>query len=203
MPTIRHIDKTVDVKLRYLTASNQKAENVFQFEYSVQPSVPNLTTFASNLAANLGLTLRGPYNSAVRFTEILVKDIGPTDGSGAQVLYTFPDNTTGLAVGDALPASAACSVELRTARGGKSGSGSKSLSGFCENDQSADTWSNAILALITNLALKWLVSYIVGGVNYIPSVGSEKLHTSYNLTGFSILDPYVDSQKTRLPTHGD
>jgi len=200
---IRYIASTVDLKARYLSPSGQRCENVYQYKYDLVPDSAQLAAFAAAWAATTIDNWRAILPIGCRLVEVAVKDVGALDGSGAQGVYTYPTPTFGLVTLPPQASQVACRVQLNTGRSGDSFRGAKAVSPFWDEAVDGDQFVSSLITLVMNFALQWLVSYIVGGITYIPAVGSPALNKSELITSVSIIDPYTDSQKTRAVKHGD
>lgn len=197
----RVIAFTVDVHLRFTTGSGQRGENVHQYHYGSIPTAADLLALATQFWANVGPTWRLMMGNDVIPQEIYVADL---DASHSMAAATLPlgvghNGTRGT---DEEPGSAAAQMTIRSALRGRHYRGRKSLSGFDSQDQTKDTFGNQLLTWLATYAAKLLLDIIIGGITFIPAVGSPALHLSTPINSAFMPDPFVGSQKTRLPEHG-
>jgi hypothetical protein len=167
------------------------------------PNAGQLAALAEAWASNTLANWRAILPIGCRLVEVAVKDIGAFDGSGAQGVYSYPTPTFGTVTLPPQASQVACRVQLNTGRSGDSFRGAKAVSPFWDEAIDGDQFVSSLITLVMNFALQWLVSYIVGGITYVPAVGSLSLNKSEPITSVSIIDPYTDSQKTRAVKHGD
>jgi hypothetical protein len=202
MATPRTIASCVDLHFRFTTPQGQRAENVWQLKYAGGvPTSANLQALATQWWANTGPTWRLMACSNVIPQEVYVVDLdtGHPAATATLPLGTGHQGTRGT---DAEPSNAAASVVLRTGTRGRHFRGRKSLSGFDSQDQTQDTWGNQLMTWIAQYLTQALLGIVVGSITFTPAVGSAALHTATILQSILNPNPYVDSQKTRLPGHG-
>lgn len=197
----RVIPGVCDVHFRWLGPAQQQCENVYQFSYSAIPPGSILNGLANQIADNLLPKYQQIMTTKHTFNEVFVRDIGAATGRAIGT-YTFPSGTHGNDTGDPIVSNAAVNVFLRTLLTGRTNHGAKRLSGFSENLISKDNVFNELMALIAELAVRWLTGYGVSGYNFTPVVASDKADTHYPILQLGVTDFVIDSQKTRLEKHG-
>lgn len=198
----RVIPQTVDVAFRWLGPQGQECENVYQFKYDgPPPTVGPLTTLAAQVAARLAPKYAPLMTNKHRFVEVHAKDLSASTGT-AQGVYTFPNGSVGNQTADPLPSNVGCNVVLRGIVTGGTHTGAKRISGFDEGTVTQDTLANALISALLDLAIQWLTAYVAGGITFEPAVGSLKGGYSTVIQSIAIMNPYVDSNKTRLIPHG-
>lgn len=188
--------------MRWTTPQGQRAENVWQHKYSGgNPTAAQLAAFAAQWWANTGPMWRTMMCNQVVPSEIYVADL---DTGHPAFTATLPLGTghQGTRGNDGEPSGAAASVVLRTGQRGRHFKGRKSLSGFESQDQQGDVWLNQLMTWLAQYLTQALLGIVIGPITFTPAVGSAALHTSTALQTILNPNPYVDSQKTRLPRHG-
>jgi len=197
----RVIPNTVDVHFRWVGPQQQACENVYQFKYFAIPTSAQCDALAADVAASLLPRYQAFMTTQHTFNEVYVKDIGAATDRAIGT-YRFPSGTHGNDTGDPTASNVACNVFLRTLKSGRTNKGAKRLSGFSENLITKDTFWNEMIALIAELAVRWLISYGSGGNSWTPVVASDKANTANPILQIGVTDYVVDSQKTRLLKHG-
>jgi hypothetical protein len=88
---------------------------------------------------------------------------------------------------------------------GRASHGRNSISGFVEGDCDGNSVGSSLMALLANLALQILINNIAGrfkpAIAHIPRAPLG-VGDSTPITEAIVLDSNVDSQKTRLNSHG-
>jgi hypothetical protein len=189
--------------VRTSNGSNQE-ENTYAFKWSGSPpTAPELASLASSISTVIGGALRALTSDGWVFREVYCRNIDTEVASEAT--YVFPSGTTGLRSGSQVAANEACGIVKRTGLTGRGSHGRNSISGFAESDVDGNSIGSSLMAALINLALQTLVSYLasrfVPAVAHIPrTVGPTGTSTALRET--IVLDNNIDSQKTRLNSHG-
>jgi hypothetical protein len=179
-------------------------ENTFAFKWaSTPPTQAELASLASSLATVVGGALRALTSDGWVFREVYCRNIDTEVANEAT--YVYPSNTHGQRTGSQVAASEACGIVKRTGHTGRGQHGRNSISGFVEGDVDGNSIGSSLIALLANLALAILQGYLVGrftpAVAHIPRPPAV-LGSSDPLRETVVLDSNVDSQKTRLNSHG-
>ena len=178
-------------------------ENTFAFLWpGATPTSANLLALATALAGTVGAAIRAVTSNGWTFREIYCRNIDTEVANEAT--YVYPVGTTGSRVGSQVAANEACGIVKRTGRTGRGQHGRNSISGFIENDVDGNSLSSSLIALLANLASQILIDYLgqfFAAVAHIPRaplvIGSSDI-----INEAVILDSNIDSQKTRLNSHG-
>lgn len=205
MPSVfRPTDNTTMCHVRSSNGTNLE-ENTFAFKWSGSaPTAAELLSLATALAGTVGLAIRAFTSDRWVFREIYCRNIDTEVANEAT--YSWPANTTGQRSGSPVAANEACGIVKRTGRTGRGQHGRTSLSGFVEGDVDGNTVSGSLIALLSNLAVQILVGYLTArfkaALAHIPRAPSTAHGTSDLIAETVVLDSNVDSQKTRLNSHG-
>lgn len=180
-------------------------ENTFAFKWGgAAPTAANLLALATAMAGTVGAAIRAFTSDRWLFNQIYCRNIDTEVANEATYLY--PPNTTGQRGGSPVAANEACGVVKRTGHTGRGQHGRTSCSGFVEGDVDGNSVGSSLIALLANLALQMLTSYLAGqfkpAVAHIPRAPNPGPGTSDLIAETIILDSNVDSQKTRLNSHG-
>jgi len=189
--------------VRTSNATNQQ-ENTYAFHWTgTAPTALELASLASNVATVVGGGLIALTSNGWIFRQVYCRNIDTE--VAAEATYSWPANTTGARAGSQVAANEACGIVKRTGLTGRGQHGRNSISGFIENDVDGNSISSTLIALLTNLAIDTLVSYLTG--RFLPALAH--IPRTVGPTGYSnllreavILDSNIDSQKTRLNAHG-
>lgn len=179
-------------------------ENTFAFKWTgTAPTVVELGQLAAALATTVGAALRVLTSNSWIFREIYCRNIDTQVANEA--VYTYPPNTFGQRVGSQVAANEACGIVKRTGQTGYGQHGRNSISGFVESDVDGNSVGNALMVALAQLAVEILISYLTArfrpAVAHIPRDVGTQGSSSY-ITEAVVLDSNVDSQKTRLNSHG-
>jgi len=181
------------------SADTNLCENTLAFRWTgTAPTGPELSSLAAAIAGDVGFYFRRLMSTSILFNEIVCKNMHAA--GGAQGSYTFPANTRGQRIGSTVALSEASGIARRTGFTGRSNKGRNSVSGFAEGDVDGNTISSGLMSLLGDLAVHILVPYLAG--RFLPGVASRTNHTIIPLLASAVLDNNIDSQKTRLNTHG-
>lgn len=185
-------------KIRW-SANTNLCENTFAFYWSgTAPTGSELQSLATALVGDLAFYLRRVMSINYLFNQIVCTNQHAP--GGAQGVATFPANTRGQRTGSPVALSEACGITKRTAFTGRSNRGRNSISGFVEPDLDGNSISGPLMGLLGDLAIRILVPQLAG--RFLPAVASRINHTTIPLLSAAVLDDNIDSQKTRLNTHG-
>lgn len=179
-------------------------ENTLAFKWTgTAPTIAELLALATALATGPALAIRAMTSAGWLFREIYCRNIDTEIANEAT--YTFPSGTTGQRAGPQVAANEACGVVKRTGHTGRGQHGRLSASGFVEGDVDGNSVSSSLMALLAQLAVQMLVSFLTArfrpAVAHIPRVPNVDGTSDY-ITETVVLDNNIDSQKTRLNSHG-
>jgi len=179
-------------------------ENTFAYHWvGGTPSSSELLSLATAVAGGIGAAMRALTSTQVVFREVYCRNIDTE--VAAENTYSWPANTTGQRIGAVVAASEACGIVKRTGLTGRGSHGRNSISNFTEADLDGNTVLSSLLALLTALATQILIPLVASrftpAVAHIPRTGTTT-GTSTPISQAVVLDSNVDSQKTRLNSHG-
>lgn len=179
-------------------------ENTFAYHWTGSPpSDSELTNLAIGVANTIGAALRAVTSNSWVFREVYCRNIDTEVANEATFVY--PTGITGQRVGSQVAASEACGIVKRTGRTGHKMHGRNSISGFIENDVDGNSVSSGLMSLLAQLALQILLPQVTGrfqaAVAHIPRVPLV-IGDSTPIVEAVVLDSNIDSQKTRLNSHG-
>ena len=179
-------------------------ENTFAFKWAdPKPTQPELLNLATSLAGTVGQAIRNLTSSGWIFREIYCRNIDTEVANEAT--YVFPTGSTGARNGSQVAASEACGIVKRTGFTGRGMHGRNSISGFIENDVDGNSISSTLMALLAQLAVQILINYQTArfrpALAHIPRL-LPGTGTSDFIQEAAVLDSNIDSQKTRLNSHG-
>lgn len=206
------VDKTAMVEVR-MDLKGQSIENTLYFKRADAVSLSNLAALANDVF----LWWTGGYDTLVspncRLKEIVCTDL--TSAIGPSFTLDGGDNTGSLS-GFELPNNAAICVSFRTGNRGRSFRGRNYVSGLTDAVM-ADTnvitsgYSTNLRTVYAqllpedfDLAWTWVVVSRYSGVN--PTTKKPIPRTTGLATpvlSVTLTDPYIDSQRGRLPTRGN
>jgi hypothetical protein len=199
-------DATTMCHIRMQSGNNQ-IENTHAFHWSgTIPSVTDLLSLATQLGTgNFTAALRNAISNGTTFREIYCRNIHTE--AGAEATYIFPNGFTGQRAGNQVAANEACGIVKRLGHAGRNAHGRMSISTFAEGDVDGNTIGTTLMGLLGNLAVQLLVDFISGSVTFQSAVAHipriiGPTGTSEVITETVIPDNNVDSQKTRLNSHG-
>jgi len=183
----------VTISALYLGSVQQ---NVYAVQLKTE-TAPTATIFQTFATAAVNMWLGVQINSCV-YREVHARNMHVA--GAAQGNYTFPSGVTGQRGGFPVADNEASGITKRTGFTGRSNRGRNSISGFSEADLDGNTIGNTLMTLLGDLAIHILTSYLAG--RFLPAVASRANHIAVPLATTVVLDNNVDSQKTRLNTHG-
>lgn len=180
-------------------------ENTFAFQWGTTPTAAQLLALATAIGTGpLGLAIRAITSNGWIFREVYCRNIDTA--VAAEATYTFPSGTTGSRPGFQVAANEASGIVKRTGLTGRGSHGRNSYSGFVEADVDGNTLSSSLMALLAQIAIDTLISYLGGLLNpavaHIPRALLAPPGHSTTLASAIVLDSNIDSQKTRLNSHG-
>jgi len=177
-------------------------ENTFAYKWGTRPTIADLLTLAAGVANNIGAALRLATWTGIRFTEVYCRNIDTE--VAAEGTFQWPSNTFGQRGGNPLAANEACGIVKRTGNTGRGQHGRTSISNFVEGDVDGNTVSSTLIALLAQVAIEMLISFLSSNLKpaiaHIPRITGTG--TSDPIQTTIVLDSNVDSQKTRLNSHG-
>lgn len=198
------VNQCTDCQIR-MQSGNNLLENGFQFKWNnaTPPSSAELASLALELAGTVGLALRNCLSNGTTFREIHCRNLDIEAAN--QATYTFPNGTTGARGGNQVAANEACGIVKRTGLTGRGSHGRNSISTFIEGDIDGNTVGGTLVGLLTNLAVQILLNAVSNrfhpAIAHRPRV-SLSPGSATELVSTLVLDNNVDSQKTRLNSHG-
>src|ERR1044072_3461581 len=157
MPGFVPVANTSMAEIRF-TVDGQACEITQAFHWTGSaPTAGELGALCAGLATILLPRLRAVTHGGGIFREIYAKNL---DVAGAaQATFTIPAGTAGQRAGDPCSSNVACSIVRRTGYTGRSNKGRNSISGFSESDISLNTFGQALLTLLIQLAGQMLTTY--------------------------------------------
>lgn len=187
-----------------MSAFGQLFETTIAYHWNaIPPSAADLLALATELSTTVAPLIQGVVTNAVQFNEIYCRNIHVQVAEEAT--FVFPPNTFGTRAGLPAALNTACGLIKRTGLTGYGQHGRNSISGFSENDIDGNNVGNVLMTLLANLLLQILARRLGGvlqsAVAHIPRVTPPNGHSTPVIQGV-ILDNFVDSQKTRLTSHG-
>lgn len=198
------VAQCTDCQIRMQSGTNLM-ENGFQFKWSnsTPPSAAELASLALELAGTVGLALRNCVSDQTVFREIYCRNLD--EEMANQATYTFPNGTKGTRGGNQVAANEACGIVKRTGLTGRGGHGRNSVSTFPEGDVDGNSVGSTLMGLLGNLALQILLNAVSN--RFLPALAhrprvSLAPGSATLLQSAIVLDNNVDSQKTRLNSHG-
>ena len=205
MPT-RIFHPTANTSMCHLRTQNgaNLQENTFAFHWTgATPTSGQLNTLATQLAGTIGTAMRNITSNGWVFREVYCRNIDTE--VAAESTYLFANGTTGSRAGSQVAANEACGIVKRTGFTGRGSHGRTSCSGFIEGDVDGNSVSSTLMALLLQLALNMLLSY--NGSQFVPAVAHIPrvplvIGSSTPIQVTTVLDSNIDSQKTRLNSHG-
>lgn len=181
-------------------------ENTYAFHWSsgVAPSQANLLTLATGLANNVGAAIRNFTTNGWVFREVYCRNIDTEVANEAT--YQWPSNTTGNRGGSQVAANEASGIVKRTGFTGRGQHGRNNLSGFVEGDVDGNSLGSTLMGMLAQVAVETLISYLVGylvpAVAHIPRLPTDPPGHSTPIVSALVLDSNIDSEKSRLNSHG-
>jgi hypothetical protein len=204
MPRIHHsVLNTSTCHLR-MEAFGQRFEITLPYHWDgATPTAPDLLGLAVELSTTVSPLLQGLLGNHVTFREIYCRN--DNLAVAPEATYTFPPNTFGNRGGLPAALNTACGLVKRTGLTGYGQHGRNSISGFVESDVDGNNVGSALMTLLANLLLQIIASRQAARFKAaVPHVPRDPLvlGTSSPVTQGLVLDNFVDSQKTRLTSHG-
>jgi hypothetical protein len=181
-------------------------ENTYAFHWATgtPPTGGQLNTLATQLASTVGLAIRNLTNNGWIFREVYCRNIDVEVAPNGT--FIWPTGTTGNRTGSQVAANEASGVVRRTGLTGRGQHGRNNISGFVEGDVDGNSLGSTLMALLAQLAIQTLVSYLGGylgpAIAHIPRLPTDPPGFSSPLQSAIVLDSNIDSEKSRLNSHG-
>lgn len=192
------VSNTVFCEIRWQHGTNL-GENTAWYKYDGSPPTNSeLANLCVAVGAGLGEAIRLCMHNGVVMREVHCRDMGTE--VAAQATVPFASGTSGARAGSPVASNEAANIVRRTGLTGRTQHGSIRVSEFVEGDVDGNTIGSGLMGLLGNVAIALLQDYLSN--RFIAALGSHKLGTSSVLADAGILDSNVDSQKTRLNSHG-
>lgn len=192
--------------IRYQNGTNLM-ETTHAYRYvGSSPPMSDLLALATAIGTGgLVAAHRAATSTGVTYREVYCRNLEAEFANEAT--YVFPSGITGQRSGSQVAASEACGIVTRTGLTGRGMHGRKSISNFAEGDVDGNSVGSTLMGLLGNLALQFLVDYVGGGNTFIAALAHiprilGPAGTTTILSEALVLDNNVDSQKTRLNSHG-
>lgn len=198
----RVIPYTVDVHTRY-TAFGSNMENVWQYAYpeGATPTESQLQLLAGLVRDGTVAAIRAALPTTAQFREVYVRDIHAASGRAQATLnITGLNGTRG---GNATAGNLAASITSRTGLTGRRNHGAKRISPFVETDTDGNDIGTTLMNFLLAIAVQWMLNRVAGGMTFVPAVASLTYAGRHAMNSASVLNNFVDSQKTRLTNHGE
>jgi hypothetical protein len=201
MPTrvFHPVPFTSECHVRYQHGTNL-LENTFAYIYGSTPTNADLLSLATEIGVGLALRMAAMMHNGVVMREVYCRNLDVEFANNAT--YTFPSGTTGQRAGSPLASNEAMSIVKRTGTTGRGMHGRNSFSEFIEPDADGNTLSAFLLNLVLAVIIE-ILTYRVSG-KFAPALAKRMVTPprSVLLRSALALDNNVDSQKTRLNSHG-
>jgi hypothetical protein len=206
MPRVFH--PTAQTTMCHIRTQNGQnlMENTFAFHWGslIPPTSGQLLTLATALSGTVGQALRNLTSNGWIFREVYCRNIHAEVAD--ENTYLWPSGTTGNRAGSQVAANEASGVVKRTGLTGRGQHGRNNISGFVEADVDGNSISSTLMALLAQLAIEILISYLGGylgpAVAHIPRLPGSPPGYSSPLQTALVLDSNIDSEKSRLNSHG-
>jgi len=205
MPRVFH--PTLNTTMCHVRTQNgtNLMENTMAFNWTgTAPTGTELTNLATAIGTGAFITaMRAFTSNSWIFRQVYCRNIDTEVANEGE--YDFPPGTTGNRSGSQLAASEACGLVKRTGHTGRGQHGRMSVSGFVEGDVDGNSLGNSLMAMLATAAFDLLIDYLsnrfIAALAHIPRSGTTPGHSDL-ITETAVLDSNVDSQKTRLNSHG-
>jgi len=175
----------------------QLVENVWTCLTSGAPTLGDLESIASVVIANYPAIVE-PLSTSLTISEVTVRYLG--DEAGPEVTNVPVTPIAGTNASPGLPGNVALCVSLRTALAGRRFRGRKYFSGWTEADVVGNQVDAGAVADIVAACNAFIADMIAEG--YPLTIVSYTGLTNTNVVTALCIDPYVDSQRRRLPGRG-
>lgn len=200
------VPETIQVEMR-MRLDGQKVENTLYFHKIGGWSAADVPVAYNALLLWWNNNYAVPLSSALTLNEIAIKDLSSETGFGFEISTPVP-KPAGDSAEPALPNNVALCVSFRTASRGRSFRGRNFVPGLPRTSVTQNTVDstqaglisdayNELLTVADSLGADWVVvSRFSGNAPRVTGV-----HTV--ITGATIVDLTVDSQRRRLPGRGE
>lgn len=176
-------------------------ENIFAYQWSGSPpSGAQLLTLATEVAASIALRMTQVMHTSNVFREVYCRNLDVEFANNAT--YLFPGGTIGTRGGSAVASNEANGLIKRTGFTGRGMHGRNSFSNFAEGDVDGNSIANALMALFLNLAAEIVLARVAGSFKAAVAKRHVTVPRSVQIASCIDLDNNIDSQKTRLNSHG-
>jgi len=174
-------------------------ENTYGYRWSGSPpSAAELLALCIEVWQTIGDKTRNLVSNGVGFREVHCYNTDVPLSN--QATYSLPTGTIGARIGPIVASNEACGIVTRTGLRGRSSHGRKSYSEFIEGDVDGNSVSSFIMGQLASIAVS-IVADRVGG-RFKPAVLSRRYGITPTILSALVLDTNIDSQKTRLNSHG-
>lgn len=190
-----------------IAASNEICENVYHVKCGSAPSSADLTTLCNTLDAWDVAHLAGARSTQTFAQRIIATDL--TTATGARIIKPVSPTRVGSAGGNPLPNNATLAIKLDTGLRGRSNRGRVYHIGI--TDAALGTGEQVVTsAYAGNIASVYqaLITAIAGAGSFQLCVLSRKTGGAFRANGIGtpiisavLADPFIDSQRRRLPSH--
>jgi len=194
------VPNTSECHVRYQHGTNL-LENTFGYQWSGSvPTNANLLSLATELAASIAVRMAAFMSTGVLLREVYCRNLNVEVANNAT--YVFPSGSAGIRTGSPLASNEANGIIKRTGFTGRGMHGRNSYSEFVEGDADGNTIGNALMLLVFNLAIETLLSRV--GAIFKPALIKRHVTVPRSVLLASAVTPdnNVDSQKSRLNSHG-
>lgn len=196
---------TVLLELVYLW-EDQVVENTLYWKCVASPSATELAALAGSAAGWWNANCQGFTNVNVSLQQVKATDL--TTDSSPSVTYTIGLPTFGDVTGDPLPNNCSLAISFRTLGRGRSSRGRNYIVGLSEASVSGNTVDPTFIGYIQSAyeALSATLNADVEGFHAVVSRYHNNAPRAEALvqevTAYVIVDPFIDSQRRRLPGRG-
>lgn len=187
------IANVAEVKL-YMTTNGKKCMNTFFYKNVSVWGQTELNALRDDFVLQVIPSYRAAACNSLAFIGMDVVD--RRSAAGLISIHTFPANTAGNQSAANLPGNVAFNCVRKSSFLGRTNKGSIRLAGFPEGQVTDNTMSAGEIGLILQLLVK-LGLYLAANY-WQPAVASSKLGTAKALVSWSTVDPFTNSQKTRI-----
>lgn len=191
---------TSDCHVRYQHGTNL-LENIFAYQWGGGvPTNAELLSLATEIAASIALRMEAFLHNGVIMREVYCRNLDVEFANNAT--FPFPAGTIGLQGGNPLASNEANGLIKRVGLTGRGMHGRNSFSEFVEGSVDGNTLGNTLMSLFLNLAAEILLARVAGRFKAAVAKRHVIVPRSIQIQSVIDLDNNVDSQKTRLNSHG-
>jgi hypothetical protein len=206
------VPDTFLVELR-MTCDLQQVENTLWFDVGETPNQANMSDTLDAVFGWWKDEIAPLLNVNVELRELVATDM--SSATGPQVAFTPTTDNLGALSEELLPNNVSLTVSFRTAQRGRSFRGRNYVVGLSRTQINASTVIEGVvdgfqagyqnlIAAAGIVGATWVVASRFSGVN--PTTGKPIPRTTgiaTPITTVVVVDPFVDSQRRRLPTRGN